>query len=504
MKGYVKIEKHQQLERDFAALQVNLEQVKFQLEQLKRMVFGAKSERFIPDKNPEQLSLFGVKDKKEQVTTEVPAHQRKVAKRKEKPARLVLPSHLEREKIVLEPDADIRDMVKIGEEKTETLVYTPAKLKVKQVIRPKYAPKTKSDRTKILIASLPSRFIDKCIADETLLTAILVDKFVDHLPLYRIKSRFERLGIKLPSSTIGGWVAQSAAKLELLYAKLVELVLKSNYLMVDETRMQVQTGTSPPRKYRKKPKKSKTHRGYLWGYLAVKEKLLFFDYSPSRKADNPAKHLKDFKGVCQTDAYEIYDQIRKAYPDLTHYHCLAHARREFEKAMGNDEKRAKYALEQFQLLYQIEAQAREGNWSTEQIGHARNEKARPILEKLFTWMEKESPKLPLKSPIGKAMGYMLKRKSRMLYYLTNGGLSIDTNALENRIRPIAVGRKNYLFCGSHGGARGAAIFYSFFACCKMNSVNPCNWLLDIMQRLPIHPINQLEQLLPHRWSALKN
>lgn len=409
MKGYVKIEKYQQLKLDFAALQVNLEQVKFQLEQLKRMVFGAKSERFVPETNPEQLSLFGVTDKKEQATSEVSAHQRKVSKRKEKPARLVLPSHLEREKIELKPNADITDMVKIGEEKTEILVYTPAKLKVRQIIRPKYAPRTKLDRTKILIAPLPSRFIDKCIADETLLTAVLVDKFVDHLPLYRIKGRFKRLGIKLPSSTIGGWVAQSTDKLQLLYDKLVELVLRSNYLMVDETRMQVQTG-SPPSKYRKKPKKTKTHRGYLWGYLAVKEKLLFFDYSSTKRAHNPTKHLKVFKGTFQSDAYEIYDQIRKAYPDLSHYHCIAHARREFEKALGNDAKRATYALEQFQLLYQIEAQAREENWTPQQIQQARNERAKPILEKLFTWMEAESPKLPPKSPIAKAMGYMLKEE----------------------------------------------------------------------------------------------
>ncbi|MEM6321522.1 MAG: IS66 family transposase [Bacteroidota bacterium] len=249
----------------------------------------------------------------------------------------------------------------------------------------------------------------------------------------------------------------------------------------------------------KKPKKSKTHRGYLWGFLAVKEKLLFFDYSPNKKADNPAKHLKEFNGVMQTDCYEIYDQIRKAYPDLTHYHCLTHARREFEKALGNDEKRATYALEQFQLLYQIEAQAREENWSPQQIQRVRNERASSILENLLTWMETESPKLPPKSPIGKAMGYMLKRKSRMLHYLTDGTLSIDTNALENQIRPIAVGRKNYLFCGSHEGARRAAIFYSLFACCKMNEVNPTEWLLDVMRRLPTHSINQLEELLPHLW-----
>lgn len=505
MEGYIKIEKYLKLEADFATYKLASSQqiasLTFQLAQLKRMLFGAKSERFIPQINPEQLSLFGAQSKEEAPSPiEVPAHQRTVTNRKEKPARLVLPAHLEREETILEPEVDTSDMVKIGEERTEVLVYSSAKLIVKVTIRPKYAPKQKTDKTSIQIATLPSRFIDKCIADESLLAAILVDKYFDHLPLYRIGNRFKRLGIEIPRSTMCGWVAQSGDKLKVLYHKLVELVLQSNYLMVDETRMEVQTKKIPPKRSSNKPKKRKTHRGYLWGYLAVANNLLFFEYDQTRKATNPAKRLKDLNCIIQTDCYEVYDQIRKTYPNLTHYHCLTHARREFEKALDNDKKRAAYAMGQFQILYRIEEQARKDNWTREKLQQVRKEKARPVLENLFNWMGEESPKLPPKSPIAKAMGYMLKRKERMLHYLTDGKLQIDTYPLENQIRPIAVGRKNYLFAGSHEAAQRAAIFYSLFACCKMNEVDPAEWLLDVMQRLPNHPINQIGLLLPHLWN----
>ena len=487
-----------------------IEDLKFQLANLKRMIYGAKSERYISNITPpDQLSLF---DQVEQppeappATTHVPAHDRKKGKRKEKPVRLVLPEHLEREEQVIEPDIDTTDMVKIGEQRTETLAYSPAKLTVKVIVRPKYVPTTTdqdpSEPTVVRIAPMPKRFIDKCIADESLLSNIIIEKYVDHLPLYRIIVRMKRMGITIPRSTMCGWMAQSASKLETLYNKLVEMVLSAPYLQVDETRIEVQI-KGPPKNSEVKPKKRKTHRGFYWGYHDVQKKLLFFEYHPSRQADNPMKRLKDFTGTVQTDAYSIYDQIRNAYPGLTHYHCLNHARREFEKALTNDAQRADHALREFQLLYAIEREAREENMDTQSIQKLREQKSKPILERLFKWMETEAPNLLPQSPIGKAMGYMLRRKKRMSHYLTDGNLEIDTNPIENAIRPIAVGRKNYLFAGSHDAAQRGAIFYSLLACCKMNEVDPLEWLTDIMQRLPHHPDDQIEQLLPHLWKKQK-
>lgn len=509
MKGYVSIEKHEKLQAESAAYRKEstqqIELLKFQLAELKRMIFGAKSERYIPEQAPEQLSIFASQEVTQEAETSVTitAHQRKKTKSKKKPARLVLPANLERREEIIEPVVDTSGMKKIGAERTEILVYTPAELFVKVLVRPKYAPQNAPADVQIAIADLPDRFIDKGIADESLLAAILVDKYVDHLPLYRTAARLTRLGMTIPRSTLSGWVAQSADRLLVLYEKLAEVVLKSTYIMVDETRIQVQTN-SPPKKKGGKPKKSKTHRGFYWGYQGVAEKLLFFEYNPSRDADNPARRLKTYTGTMQTDCYEVYDQIRVAYPQLTHYHCLNHARREFEKALPNDQQRADHALKQFQKLYAIERQAKKENWSPSKIRQIREAKARPILEKLYEWMDKESPQTLPKSPIGKAMGYMLKRKERMMHYLTDGKLNIDTNPIENAIRPIAVGRKNYLFAGSHEAAQRGAIFYSFFGCCKLQDVDPNEWLLDVMQRLPNHPVNRIEELLPHRWKIEKH
>ena len=499
MKGYIEIEKYKELEAKY-------EMLAFQLEQLKRLVYGAKSERFIGEQSPGQIPLFPPPTEELARTIQVAAHEKKRTPAKKKPARLPLPEHLERREIIIEPAQDTAGMRKINAKRTEILMYTPAELYVKVLVRPYYESKvkptsassTQEESTKIYIAPMPSRFIEKCVADETLLAAIIADKYVDHLPLYRTIERLNRLGVPIPKSTMCGWLAQSADRLLPLFEKLVELVLKAGYLMVDETRIEVQI-KKPPAK-RKKPKKSKTHRGYYWGYLAVEEQLLFFDYSSSRTATNPMAHLKQYTGTIQTDAYEVYDQVSKAYPDLTHYHCLNHGRREFEKSLTNDQQLASHALQQFQILYAIEKHIKEQNWSIEQRYQIRQEKAKPVLEALYIWMEEQSPKTLPKSPIGKAMGYMLKRKKTMMHYLTDGRLNIDTNPIENAIRPIAVGRKNYLFAGSHEAAQRGAMFYSFFACCKMHDLNPLDWLTDVMQRLPDHPINKIEELLPHLWT----
>lgn len=514
MEGYIEIEKYRALEAQSAAqiasLTEQLNELKFQLDQLKRLLFGASSERYIPQTSAEVAAIDPpVESVGEVEKISVPAHDRNKVKAKKHPIRLVLPEHLKREEQTIEPPGiDLTQMVRIGEERTETLHYKPAELTVRVIIRPKYAPRTSQEEGEqnnggpIVIAPLPGRFIDKCIADESLLRLILTDKYLDHLPLYRIAARLERLGMIIPRSTLSGWVGQCADRIAVLYHKLIELVLLSVYLQIDETRIEVLPGKGKGPPTGRPKKKRKTHRGYLWGYHAVHEKLIFFDYSPTRQAENPVEHLQSFDGVIQTDCYEVYDQVRKLYPSLTHYHCLGHARREFEKALGNDAQRAGYALEQFQILYDVERQAREQDLDAEAIEALRHQASRPILEQLFTWMEGELPKLPPSNPIAKAMSYMLKRRSRMMHYLKDGRLLIDTNPIENLIRPIAVGRRNYLFAGSHQGAQRAAIFYSLFACCKLNGVDPVEWLADVMKRLPEQPVNRVEELLPHLWKKI--
>jgi len=515
MKGYVSIEIHEELRAKYAATE-------FRLQQLERMIFGAKSERFYGDAPPvEQLNLF-----KENTTQEPPGaptqtveqHERKVSKPQKKAARLPLPEHLPREENIIQPQGVTDEMVKIGEERSEQLVYVPAQLHVKVTVRPKYVLRPtvgEYGTSPILIAEMPEQFIPKCIAHNTLLASILVDKYVDHLPLYRTIERIFRLSqLRLPKSTVSGWVKQSANRLTLLYEKLTQRVLDTSYIQVDETRMEVLPNSPPPsderkikrsRKRKNKPTKRKTERGWLWVYYAPETNLTFCDYDPSRGANNPARYLKNYTGTVQSDGYDVYEILAKAFTQVEHYQCLVHARRKFDAALGNDQKRAEHVLNIIQQIYEIEARVKKENPEVEKeklqqtLKQQRQQKSRPLLEKLFEWLEEQSLQVLPSEPIGKAIGYMLKRKKGLLHFLTDGKLRPDTNLVENAIRPVAVGRKNYLFAGSHDAAQWSAIFYSFFACCKANNVDPYEWLLDVMNRLPNHSIQNLEDLLPDKW-----
>lgn len=502
MQGYVP-------QAEYDALLARYQSLAFRLQQLERMLFGAKSERFISEQPPQQLSLFApaeevVTEEEEAKEVAVKAHTRPSGPKRH-PKRVALPDHLERRETILEPEVDTAGMDKIGEEVTEILEYEPAKLIVHRIIRPKYTPKegkNSPEGCKVYIAPLPRRFIERCIAGATLLAIILIEKFIDHLPLYRQQQRYLRLGIELSRSTLCGWVAQSATGLEILYDKLVSLVLQSQYVQADETTIRVQENTRPNNKGpTKNAKKGKTHRGYYWGFHAVTKGLLFFRYDKSREQDVPYSVLKGFEGKLQIDGYIGYEGLDQLCA-VTLINCWAHARRKFEEALGNDKRRASYVLERLQGLYAIERQAREQELDFNARRKLRLQKAKPILTELFDWLEKQIDGTLPQSPIGVAVRYTLKRKKELMHYLEDGELEIDNNLIENAMRPIALGRKNYLFCGSHDAAQRAAIFYSLFACCRLHGVDPYQWLVDVMRRLPDHPVNRVEELLPHLWKPM--
>lgn len=477
------------LESRVADFESRVADLQFQVEQMNRLLYGAKRERFVKNADENQMTLpFEVETEQEpEKQQETITYVRNKTKRTNHPGRMTLPSHLPVKEVVIEPEEDTTGMKCIGKEITEQLDFTPAKLSVIRYIRPKYI-KLEDNETlthKGVIGKLPVFPIEKCMASPALLAQILVDKFVDHLPVYRQLERFKREGISISSSTINGWQESISNLLWPLYENLKRRILAQGYLQADETPIQVLDKT----------KKGKTHRGYYWIYHSPLEKSVLFDYQIGRSREGPSLLLKDFKGYLQTDGYTVYDFIAKR-KGITHLNCMAHARRGFDKAKDYDKEKAEYALDMFQKLYAIEQEAREANLSQAERHELRLEKALPVLNELGKWMVETYKTSRPKSPIGKAVAYCIPRWDNLINYLNDGSLEIDNNLAENAIRPIALGRKNYLFAGSHRGAERAAMFYSFFGTCKKNNVNPYEWLKRVLEAIPEYKVNKLHELLP--------
>ena len=467
--------------------------LKHEIANLKRIIFGSKSESFIPQNTASaQLSLdmqaeaFAtcsvIKAQKIEYT------RQQVEIKKNHPGRTPLPEHLERREFIVEPVEKPEDCKKIGEEITEELEYEPGKLFVNRYVRPKYVM---ADNSKIIIAPMVDRPLPKAIAGPGLLAQIIIDKYVDHLPLYRQEQRFKREGVNIPYSTISDWIKNGCVLLDALGESLKKMVISSNYLHADET----------PLKVLDKNKKGTTHRGFYWVYHNSIDNLVWFDYREGRGREGPNEILKDFKGYLQTDGYSVYD-IFKENNEITVLHCMAHGRRKFFEAKENNPSVAEHALEQIGLLYAIERKAKEQQLNADEIFELRQSEALPILESLGKWMKETYIKSLPKSTIGKALGYSIERWQELMMYASDGKLNIDNNPVENSIRPVAIGRKNYLFAGSHEAAQRSAILYSFLGTCKLNNINPFIWLQDVLRRISNHPINKIEELLPPNWKTL--
>jgi transposase len=464
---------------------------KFELEQLRRMIFGSKRERFESAMDSNQLSLEfepkaleieeAVKAERELIRVE---YLRKKVK-KEHPGRMALPSHLPVVETVIEPLEDTTDMIHIGREITEELDYTPGTLHINRIIRNKYI--TKEDQLgnqKQVIAPL-NRPIPKCIASSALLTMIFVNKYIYHLPLYRTLAQIRQMGVPLPSSTLESWVKLGAELLRPLYAVHRLYVFREIYQMIDESPIKVQD----------KDKPGACHQGYMWVRYAPLSKSALFEYYKSRSTKGPIDDLMTFTGYIQTDGYSGYTYLA-SLQGITHLSCWAHARRYFDKALKNDQQRATHVMKLIQLLYAIEALAREAEMSHEQRHALRLDKSLPIINEIGQYIQQERNKVTPKSPIGQAFEYCANRWISLQNYLTNGMLEIDSNLVENSIRPLALGRKNYLFAGSHQAAEDIAMFYSFFATCTKNNIDPQKWLNYVIQNINDTKTSKVKDLLP--------
>ena len=435
-----------------------------------------------------QTSLFDDQSQEDQPEQEQEqetiTYHRKKNKHK---GRNKLPEHLPVVEIIIEPEQDTEGLVKIGQEVTETLDYTPASLVKRRTIRPKYA---KADGSGIVIGQLPSRPIDKSIAEIGLLVYILVSKYVDHLPLHRLAQRFNReFGWNPAQSTLCDWVDRCCQLLRPLYNALKQKILSSDYIQADES----------PIKVLDKEKVRTTHQGYQWVYHSPLDRLVLFNYRKGRGQQGPKELLENYRGYLQCDGYKVYDAIGQQ-EGITLVGCLAHARRKFFDAQDNDATRARYALEIIAKIYRLDKQIHKDYQDDyTQIQSQRQKNIAPLLKQIKTWIEQENLKVLPQSAIAKAMRYYLRQYPKLEAILLDPRLKLDNNLIENKIRPLALGRKNYLFAGSHKAAQNTAMLYSFFGSCKANNVNPMAWLNDVLEKLPDWNIQNLEELLPDQW-----
>ena len=479
----------QKLSQEKNSLEQENKHLQLELAHYKQKLFGQKKERFL---NENQLHLpFAKTEQQEQISQEkVEKKKKEVQKRvrKSHPGRYQLPENLPVEIIEIHPEGDLSDMKVIGTEITEELDCKPLSFFIRRYVRYKYAPNNKDEKP--VIGNLPERVIDKGIPSAHLLAFILVNKYVDHLPLYRQKQQFKRAGIDISDATINHWVQKGMNHLEILYECLLEDIKSSSYLQVDET----------PIKILKSEKKGACHQGYYWAYHAPIEKLVLFEYHSTRGFDATQNILKDFKGYLQTDGYAVYDKIAKK-KDIIHIPCLAHIRRKFFDAQANDQELAGHALLMIQEIYHYDRLSKEldGKKQKEyQVEHIL-----PLFKKMGEWLFEQTPQTLPKSLIGKACHYALERWIKMQDYLLDPLVQLDNNWIENAIRPIVVGRKNYLFAGSSQAAQKAAMMYSFFAICKKHDVNPLQWLTFLFDNIQSYKISKIRDLFPQNFQKIE-
>jgi len=478
--------KLQETVRDFAAKLLSLQQ---QVQQYTRVIFGSKSERFMPgDKSQMAMELEGTENPAPEPITKTITYSRKKAGVDEKPghSRVELPADLPREVKVIEPDQDVTGWKKIGVEVSEFLAHRRGSWYVKRIERPKYANPSGEG---VVIGPLPLMPIHKGNADTSTLAFITVNKFTDHQPWYRQSQMIKRDGVTIAESTMIGWFKAVCKLLAPLYDLHKELLLRSTYIQADETPIKVQSRDVP----------GATHKGYFWVYFDPITGTVVFEYRPGRGQVGPMDFLKDFKGSLQTDGYAAYDVFGRD-KDIILLACMAHARRKYDEAKGNDKERAEHMLGLIQKLYVIDRQAKTLGQDFDAIRDLRQKESLPILLEIEAWLKKNMVETLPKSAIGGAIAYTFNLWSRLTRYIEDGRYQIDNNLIENSIRPIAIGRKNYLFAGSHEAAQRAAMIYSFLGTCKQLKIDPLTWLEDVLERLPYFKKNDdLSVLLPANW-----
>jgi transposase len=470
---------------------LRIEQLTAQLARLKRMQFGRSSEKLDREIAQLELALEDLHEDSGARDVQRPAALRAITA---KPVRRPLPDHLPREEIMHAAACACPkcggELRRLGEDVTELLEYVPASFKVIRHIRPKFSCRKCESITQAPMPSLP---IERGRPGPSLLAHVLVAKYADHLPLYRQSEIYAREGVELERSTLADWVGHSAALLRPLVDALAKDVMAGDVLHGDDTPVPVLD-----------PGRGKTKTGRLWTYVrdgrpcaSERPPAAVYYYSPDRKGEHPRQHLSDFKGTLHADGYAGFNAIFEAGA-IAESACWAHVRRKFfDEHERNAAPLAKEALDRIGTLYGVEELAR--GQPPDERRRLRQQKAKPLLDEFRAWLSATKSKLSQKTDLAKAIRYALGRWNALTRFVDDGRLEIDNNAAERSIRPLALGRKNYLFAGSDKGGERAAAIYSLIETAKLNGRDPEAYLRDILARIADHPNKRIAELLPWNW-----
>lgn len=474
---------------------VLIEKLRIELLRLKRMRFGRSSEQLDEKIAQLEFTLEELEASKTQIASPAALTEEGQRPAHIKPVRKALPPHLPRESVVHAPACTCEscggELERLGEDVSEVLEYVPSHFKVIRHVRPKFACSACQSITQ---NPAPERPIARGLAGPGLLAHVLVSKYCDQLPLYRQSGIYARSGVELERSTLADWVGQCSALLTPLANALNRYVLSASKLHADDTPVPVL-----------QPGRGTTKHGRLWTYVrddrasaSHDPPAVWFAYSPDRKGMHPRTHLKDFNGVLQADGYAGFDRLfNEADPrhPIKEAACWAHARRKFyDIHQATQSPIALEALTRIGELYAIEEQIRGQPPDVRQ--QVRAMRAGPKLNELQVWMLQTRASLSKKSDLAGAIHYALSRWRALTRYCEDGRIEIDNNAAERSLRPIALGRKNYLFAGSDAGGERAAIIYSLLGTAKLNGIDPEAYLRHVLERIAEHPINRVDDLLP--------
>jgi transposase len=492
------IRKNESLQRQLTTLQ-------HQMEQMLRRLYGRKSEQLNPNQMMfdsiilQALDQNAVAQQPPEAVAPVPPEVFKPRKISQHHGRVPIPEHLERVEILLDIPEEQKVSPETGEplkviavEVSEKLEYRPGKLIVNVYKRPQYAlPDYDESSVGVIAAPMPDHPIAKCKADVGLLAHVIVSKFADHLPLYRQDGIFEREGVSIPRATQTSWLMQVYESVKPLEETLRRAIFESDVLFTDDTPIPLQVKGN-----------GKLKKARLWVYVkgGTGPPLTAYDFSIDRSKERPLDYLADYHGYVHADAYSGYDELFKK-EGIVEVGCWAHARRKFDEAASSRPKEATDLLARVARLYH-EVETPCADMKPEERRRFRQEHAAPLLAGVFDKLEELRVQTIPSEPLRKAVDYALNQRKALCRYTEDGRLRPDNNLAENAMRPVTLGRKNWLFVGSERGGRAAALFMSLVKSCKDCDINPWEYFDDMLRRIMSHPVSKLRELLPDQWKPL--